>query len=79
MVGYKAGMFGYLKDKYGVSLAYNEDYYRYNNTSSLMRVLDRLGDTYICSSDNLFPRTHQGCHNRWPRLLVYGGTCLFFV
>lgn len=56
VVGYKAGMFGYLKDKYGVSLAYNEDYYRYNNTSSLMRVLDRLGDTYICSSDNYFPR-----------------------
>lgn len=56
VVGYKAGMFGYLKDRYGVSLVCNEDYYRYNNTSSLIRVLDRLGDTYICSSDNYFPR-----------------------
>lgn len=55
VVGYKAEMFGYLKDKYGVSLVFNEDYYRYNNTSSLIRVLDRLGDTYICSSDNYFP------------------------
>lgn len=55
VVGYKAGMFEYLKKKYGVSLVYNEDFYRYNNTSSLIRVLDRLGDTYICSSDNYFP------------------------
>ena len=33
----------------------NEDYYRYNNTSSVIRVLDKLGNTYICSSDNYFP------------------------
>lgn len=55
VVGYKADAFAYLKEKYGVDLVMNEDFYRYNNTSSLIRVLDRLGNTFICSSDNYFP------------------------
>lgn len=55
VVGYKADKFAYLKDKYGVELVLNEDFDRYNNTSSVIRVLDRLGNTYICSSDNYFP------------------------
>lgn len=55
VVGYKAEMFEYLKQKFGVGLVLNEDYARYNNTSSMIRVLDRLGDTFICSSDNYFP------------------------
>lgn len=54
VVGYKAEMFAYLKEKYGVDIVYNEDFGVYNNTSSLIRVLDRLADTYICSSDNYF-------------------------
>ena len=56
VVGYKAEMFSYLRDKFGVHLVMNEDYERYNNTSSIVRVLDRLQDTYICSSDNYFPK-----------------------
>ncbi|HCS88062.1 MAG TPA: choline kinase [Bacteroidales bacterium] len=56
VVGYKASMFQYLVEKYGVSLVLNDDYAKYNNTSSLIRVLDKLGDTYICSSDNYFTR-----------------------
>lgn len=55
VVGYKAELFNYLKEKFDISLVYNEDYRRYNNTSSVMRVLDRLSNTYICSSDNFFP------------------------
>lgn len=55
VVGYKAEMFEYLKDKFEVDLVLNEDYERYNNTSSLIRVLDRLGNTFVCSSDNYFP------------------------
>ncbi len=55
VVGYKAEMFDYLKDKFGVNIVLNEDYYRYNNTSSVIRVLDKLADTFICSSDNYFP------------------------
>lgn len=55
VVGYKAEMFNYLIPKYGVKIVLNEDFNRYNNTSSIIRVLDKLGDTYICSSDNYFP------------------------
>ena len=55
VVGYKAEMFSYLKEKYQVDIVINEDYYRYNNTSSIIRVIDRLNNTYICSSDNYFP------------------------
>ena len=56
VVGYKAEMFQYLADKYGIDIVYNEDYYRYNNTSSIIRVVDRLSNTFICSSDNYFPK-----------------------
>ena len=55
VVGYKAEMFQYLKSLYGVDIVNNEDYYKYNNTSSIIRVVDRLSNTYICSSDNYFP------------------------
>lgn len=55
VVGYKAEQFEYLRQKYGVELVMNEDFDRYNNTSSIIRVLDKLGNTYICSSDNFFP------------------------
>lgn len=55
VVGYMADKFQYLKDKFGVTIVLNEDYSRYNNTSSLIRVVDKLGNTYVCSSDNYFP------------------------
>ncbi len=55
VTGYKASMFEYLSDKYGVETVFNEDYAKYNNTSSLIRVADRLSNTFICSSDNYFP------------------------
>lgn len=56
VVGYKAEKFEYLRDKYNVDMIVNDDFYRYNNTSSLIRVLDKLKNTYICSSDNYFPQ-----------------------
>ncbi|WP_338948946.1 NTP transferase domain-containing protein [Fusobacterium nucleatum] len=56
VVGYKKELFYYLKDKYNVSIVDNEEYHIYNNISSLMKVLDKLGDTYICSSDNYFTK-----------------------
>ena len=55
VVGYKAELFYYLADKYGVNIVMNEDYNQYNNTSSIIRVIDKLENTYICSSDNYFP------------------------
>lgn len=54
VTGYMAGKFYYLKGKFGVSIVNNQDYARYNNTSSLMCVLDKLRDTWLCSSDNYF-------------------------
>lgn len=54
VVGYMKEMFFYLADKYGVNLVVNEDYYKYNNTSTLMCVKDKLKNTYICSSDDYF-------------------------
>lgn len=51
VVGYKADMFQYLTGKFGVRLILNEDYGQYNNTSSMIRVLDMLDDTFICCSD----------------------------
>ena len=54
VVGYMKEQFFYLQDKFNVNIVVNEDYYRYNNTSSLIRVLDKIDETYICSSDNYF-------------------------
>ena len=56
VLGYKAEMFQYLSCKYGVQLVYNEDYNVYNNSSSMIRVVDRLGDTFICCSDHYFSK-----------------------
>ena len=56
VVGYKSEMFMYLKSEFGVEIVINEDYNRYNNTSSVIRVIDKLADTYLCSSDNYFPQ-----------------------
>ena len=62
VVGYMAEKFIYLTDEFGVKLVVNEDYNRYNNTSSLIRVIDDLDDTYLCSSDNYFPNNvFLGC------------------
>ena len=54
VVGYMKEKMFYLADKFGVEIVVNEDYYRYNNCSSLMLVREQLGNTYICSSDNYF-------------------------
>ncbi len=54
VLGYLKEQLFYLEKKYGVNIVINEDYYRFNNTSTLIRVLDKLDNTYICSSDNYF-------------------------
>lgn len=56
VTGYKAQAFGYLREKFGVSLVHNEDYNRYNNTSSVIRVIERLDDSFLCCSDHYFSR-----------------------
>ncbi len=54
VVGYMAEKFAYLCDKFGVELVFNEDYAEYNNISSLVRVCDRLDNTFICCSDHYY-------------------------
>ncbi len=54
VVGYMKEAFFYLKDKFNVDIVINEDYYRYNNTSTLLLVENKLKNTYICSSDDYF-------------------------
>lgn len=54
VVGYMAGKFTYLAEKYGVRFVRNEDYLLYNNTSSIIRVCDLLANTYICCSDQYY-------------------------
>ena len=54
VVGYRKEQFSYLSSKPHLHIVENSDYCRYNNTSSLYRVLDILDNTYICSADNYF-------------------------
>ncbi len=54
VVGYKKEYFFYLREKYGVSIVNNNEYASRNNNGSLHRVRDRLGNTYVCSSDDYF-------------------------
>lgn len=54
VVGYLKEQFEYLKDKYGVVIVENEDYYRYNNISSVYVARDYLKNSFICCSDNYF-------------------------
>ena len=56
VTGYKAQSFDYLREKFGVSLVYNEYYNLYNNTSSIICVIERLENTFICCSDHYFNR-----------------------
>ncbi len=54
VVGYKKERFFYLEDKYGVQIVINKEFETRNNNSTLMRVRELLGNTYICSSDDYF-------------------------
>ncbi|BFT66509.1 NTP transferase domain-containing protein [Parvimonas parva] len=56
VVGYMKEKMFYLAEKFGIDIVVNADYYRFNNTSSLILVTEKLKNTYICSSDNYFPK-----------------------
>ena len=46
--------FFYLEDKFGVAIRVNAEYSVRNNNSTLMLVREKLGNTYVCSSDDYF-------------------------
>ena len=54
VTGYMAEKFEYLKEKFGVTIIYNEEYNVRNNTSSLMAARKYLDNTYMCCSDNYY-------------------------
>ena len=54
VVGYLKEQFKYLEEKYGVIIVENDDYYRYNNISSLYKAKEYLKNSFICCSDNYF-------------------------
>ncbi len=54
VVGYKKEHFFYLEREYGVTIVVNEEYAARNNNSSLMKVRHKLGNTFVCSSDDYF-------------------------
>ncbi len=54
VVGYMKESFFYLEDMFGVKIRVNEHYATRNNNSTLMLVREKLGNTYICSSDDYF-------------------------
>lgn len=54
VVGYKKELFFYLEEKHGVHIVINREYASRNNNSTLMRVKELLGNTYVCSSDDYF-------------------------
>lgn len=54
VVGYLKEQFRYLEEKYGVIIVENDDYYRYNNISSLYAAKDYIKNSFICCSDNYF-------------------------
>lgn len=54
VVGYMKEAFFYLEDLYGVKIRVNDQYAVRNNNSTLMLVKEKLGNTYICSSDDYF-------------------------
>ncbi len=54
VVGYMKEEFFYLGDKFGVNIVVNPEYSTRNNNSTIKVVEERLGNTYICSSDDYF-------------------------
>ena len=54
VVGYMKEAFFYLEDKFGVTIRVNAEYSVRNNNSTLMLVREKLGNTFVCSSDDYF-------------------------
>lgn len=77
VVGYKKEQLMYLAEKFGGHVVVNEDYDRYNNTSSLMCVRNVLANSYICSSDNYFTENPFEPYVYRPLRLPRNGLCQF--
>lgn len=54
VTGFMAEKFDYLKDKYGISIVYNQDFDKYNNMASLYAAQKYMRNSYILCSDNYY-------------------------
>ena len=54
VVGFKKELYFYLEEKYGVHIVVNEEFASRNNNSTLMRVRETLGNTFVCPSDSYY-------------------------
>lgn len=54
VTGYKAELFQYLEEKYGVILVHNPYFETRNNHTSLYVAREYLKNTYICCADNYY-------------------------
>lgn len=71
VIGYKKEKFFYLEEKFDVQLVINEDYYKYGSASSLMRVINKLKNTYICISDTYFTENIFSKYNYEPFIATH--------
>ena len=77
VVGYKAEMFEYLAEKFGVTLLNNRDYLERNNNASIYAAKDVIKNTYICSADNYFsenPFNSEEKESYYSAVYAYGPT-----
>lgn len=51
VTGYLSEAFNHLKEKYGVTLVYNDKYQEYNNLYTMYLVRDYLPDSYVLEGD----------------------------
>ena len=56
VVGYMMEKFFYLRNKYNVKLVVNNEFSSKNTHSSIYMARDYLSNTYICCSDNYYPK-----------------------
>ena len=84
VVGYLKEQFEYLKEKYDVTLVFNDKYDKYNNFYSLYLVKEYLANSYVIDADNYifknifkknvdrstyFSVYREDCQNEW--FLIY--------
>jgi CTP:phosphocholine cytidylyltransferase-like protein len=75
VVGYMKEKFFYLEKRFQVEIVINDEYHIKNNTSSIIRVKDRLKNTYIVYSDLYFTKNVFKSHvyaSYYPSKMQYG-------
>ena len=64
VTGYRKEDFRYLKDEFGVDIVENDDYYRYNNPSSLLRWWTDFGTRTSARATTTLPKMSLNLRSR---------------